>query len=148
MTDCVVVLLILDLHQQHLGPEHPTKCFNVTIENNIAHVILNRPDKRNSMNADFWRELTEIIKNIDRGTRARVIVLSSTGPHFSAGPGLISFGGVGQSTEGDEKNENYRPPQRFTSMFYICKVHSTVSKKLVPPSLPASRAVLLVAEWT
>ena len=53
MIDRVVVLLILDLHQQHLEPEYPTKCFNVTIENNIAHVILNRPDKRNSMNADF-----------------------------------------------------------------------------------------------
>ena len=119
MTDCVVVLLILDLHQQHLGPEHPTKCFNVTIENNIAHVILNRPDKRNSMNADFWRELPEIIKNIDRGTRARVIVLSSTGPHFSAGLGLTSFGGIGQSPEGDEKKRKLQA----AAAFYVNVLH-------------------------
>ena len=84
----------------------PYECFNVTIENNIAHVLLNRPDKRNSMNADFWRELPQIIKDIDRGAKARVIVLSSTGPHFSAGLDLTSFGGVGQSPEGDENKRN------------------------------------------
>jgi enoyl-CoA hydratase len=75
------------------------ECFNISIENNIAHVVLNRPDKRNSMNADFWRELPEIIKDIDRGAKARVIVLSSTGPHFSAGMDLTSFGGVGQPAD-------------------------------------------------
>ena len=79
------------------------ECFKVSIENNIAHVVLNRPDKRNSMNADFWRELPDIIKDIDRGAKARVIVLSSTGPHFSAGLDLTSFGGGGQAPEGDEK---------------------------------------------
>ena len=29
------------------------ECFKVTIENQIAHVVLNRPDKRNSMNPAF-----------------------------------------------------------------------------------------------
>ena len=60
-------------------------CFNVTIENNIAHIVLNRPEKRNAMSAEFWSELPEIIKDIDRGAKARVIVISSTGPVFSAG---------------------------------------------------------------
>ena len=35
------------------------ECFDVTIENQIAHLVLNRPDKRNSMNPAFWRELPE-----------------------------------------------------------------------------------------
>ena len=70
------------------------QCFAVSIENHIAHVQLNRPEKRNSMNADFWRELPEIIEDIDRGAKARVIVLSSTGPHFSAGLDLSSFAGA------------------------------------------------------
>ena len=91
----------------------PYKCFNVSIENHIAHVVLNRPDKRNSMNTDFWRELPEIIKDIDRGAKARVIVLSSTGPHFSAGLDLTSFGGVGQPPEGDEKNRKLQAAAAF-----------------------------------
>lgn len=61
------------------------KCFDVSIENNIAHIVLNRPEKRNAMSADFWRELPEIVQDIDDNSKARVIVISSTGPIFSAG---------------------------------------------------------------
>ncbi len=70
------------------------ECFTVNIENQIASVVMSRPDKRNSMNPAFWRELPEIIKDIDYGSKARVIVLSSTGPHFSAGLDVSSFAGV------------------------------------------------------
>jgi len=41
------------------------ECFKVEISNGIAHVILNRPDKRNSMNPTFWDELPRIIDDID-----------------------------------------------------------------------------------
>lgn len=61
------------------------KCFEVTVENKIAHIILNRPEKRNSMIPEFWDELPEIIRELDANAEARVIVLSSTGPHFTAG---------------------------------------------------------------
>ena len=95
------------------GIQMSYECFNVAIENHIAHVVLNRPEKRNSMSADFWRELPEIIKDIDRGAKARVIVLSSTGPHFSAGLDLTSFGGVGQPPEGNEKKRKLQAAAAF-----------------------------------
>ena len=61
------------------------KCFDVSIENNIAHIVLSRPEKRNAMSVEFWKELPAIIRDIDDGSKARVIVISSTGPVFSAG---------------------------------------------------------------
>lgn len=61
------------------------KCFEVSIENRIAHIVLNRPEKRNSMIPEFWDELPQIIAELDANSAARVIVLSSTGPHFTAG---------------------------------------------------------------
>ena len=61
------------------------KCFDVSIENNIAHIVLSRPEKRNAMSVEFWKELPTIIRDIDNGSKARVIVISSTGPVFSAG---------------------------------------------------------------
>ena len=67
------------------------QCFDVTIENQIAHLILNRPDKRNSMTPAFWQELPEIIEDIDNNARARVIVISASGPAFSAGMDLAVF---------------------------------------------------------
>ena len=69
----------------------PYTCFDVRIQDQIAHVVLNRPEKRNSMNAAFWAELPRIIDDIDDNVRARVIVISSTGPHFSAGLDLSAF---------------------------------------------------------
>ena len=67
------------------------KSLEVSIENHIAHVKLNRPDALNSMNVDFWQELPVAIRAIDASSEARVIVLSSTGKHFSAGMDLAVF---------------------------------------------------------
>jgi len=66
-------------------------CFDVSIDNNIAHIRMNRPEKRNSMNAEFWDELPEIVNDIDDNSKARVIVISSIGPHFSSGLDIGSF---------------------------------------------------------
>lgn len=67
------------------------QCFDVTIENQIAHIVLNRPDQRNSMIREFWEELPRIVQDIDDNARARVIVISSTGPHFSSGLDVSVF---------------------------------------------------------
>lgn len=67
------------------------QCFEVSIKDHIAHVVLNRPDKRNSMIRAFWDELPRIIDDIDANARARVIVISSTGPHFSSGIDTAMF---------------------------------------------------------
>jgi enoyl-CoA hydratase len=76
------------------------QCFDVSIEANIAHIQLSRPEKRNSMTPEFWDELPQIVADIDDNSRARVIVISSTGPHFSAGLDLNSF-----ITGGDEAQQ-------------------------------------------
>jgi enoyl-CoA hydratase len=72
------------------------RCFDVEIAANIARVTLKRGDDLNTMVPEFWRELPEIVRDIDCNARARVIVISSTGKHFSAGMDLSVFTG-GQS---------------------------------------------------
>jgi enoyl-CoA hydratase len=67
------------------------ECFDFQIENNIAHIVLNRPDAYNSMPRPFWNELPAIVHDINDNARARVIVLSSTGKHFSSGMDLSVF---------------------------------------------------------
>ena len=68
-----------------------TTCFDLIIENNIAHIILNRPKKRNSMIPEFWDDLPKIVQKIDKESMARVIVISSTGPHFTSGIDISVF---------------------------------------------------------
>ena len=66
-------------------------CFDVQINDHIAHIKLIRPEKRNSMIPEFWSELPAIVAEIDASAHARVIVISSTGPHFTAGLDLKAF---------------------------------------------------------
>ena len=66
-------------------------CFTVDIADHIAHIRFNRPDKANSMIPEFWRELPEAINDISDNARARVIVLSSEGKHFSSGMDISVF---------------------------------------------------------
>ncbi|MDX1695669.1 MAG: crotonase/enoyl-CoA hydratase family protein [Ketobacteraceae bacterium] len=58
---------------------------SIDIQGAIAHVQLNRPGAYNSMNRAFWNEFPEAITSLDRSGEIRVIVLSSTGKHFTAG---------------------------------------------------------------
>jgi enoyl-CoA hydratase len=68
-----------------------TTCFKLSIENNIAHIVLNRPEAMNSMPRAFWNELPALVHDIDDHAKARVIVISSTGKHFTAGMDLSVF---------------------------------------------------------
>lgn len=79
------------------------ECFDVTIEDGIAHIVMKRPEKRNSMIPAFWRELPEIVEDIDINSKARVIVISSTGPHFSAGLDLSVVGGTPKEQTDEER---------------------------------------------
>lgn len=65
--------------------------FAVEVHNHIAHVQFCRPDALNTMNRAFWLELPRCVQDIEANTDARVIVLSSTGKHFSAGMDLSVF---------------------------------------------------------
>jgi enoyl-CoA hydratase len=67
------------------------RCFNVETAGKIAYVQLKRADEMNTMVPEFWRELPQIIREIDDEAKARVIVISSTGKHFSAGMDLSVF---------------------------------------------------------
>lgn len=68
--------------------------FQLTTDQQVAHLVLNRPEAMNTMNPVFWRELDEVLVQLHRGGEARALVISSTGKHFSAGMGLEAFGGA------------------------------------------------------
>ncbi len=87
-------------------------CFDVSIENHIAHIVLNRPEKRNAMVPEFWDELPAIIADIDDHAKARVIVISSTGPHFTAGMDTSAFGDS-SLVDTDEKTKRMQHGARF-----------------------------------
>ena len=58
---------------------------SVTLENHIATVRLNRPDKANAMNAAMWQEIRQAFEWVDATPEARVAVLQGEGKYFTAG---------------------------------------------------------------
>lgn len=65
------------------------------IKDHIAHLVFNRPEAMNAMNRDMWREIPQAINAIDVDASARVIVISASGKHFTAGMDLSVFGKPG-----------------------------------------------------
>ena len=57
----------IELNQnQHSGDTMDYECFAVEISDNIAHVILNRPDKRNAMNKAFLASFRKSLRTLTR----------------------------------------------------------------------------------
>ncbi len=68
-----------------------SKPFDVEVNNSIAHIRFNRPEKRNSMNEDFWNLFPKEVEGLDDSGEIRALIVSSTGPHFSSGIDLNMF---------------------------------------------------------
>jgi enoyl-CoA hydratase len=68
------------------------KTLTVSTEGHIARITLDRPDRLNAMNADFWNELPAAVRALDAGGDIRAIVIDANGKHFTAGLDLGMFG--------------------------------------------------------
>jgi enoyl-CoA hydratase len=57
----------------------------------IAHLCLNQPARMNPMSPPFFPALRDAVRALHDEGRTRVLVISSTGKHFSAGMALDTF---------------------------------------------------------
>jgi enoyl-CoA hydratase len=75
-------------------------CFDIQLDDGVATVTMNRGEQLNTMVPAFWEELPALVRELDATGGTRVIVLASTGRHFSAGMDLAVFG---ERPDGDSK---------------------------------------------
>lgn len=66
-------------------------CVEVTFDEGIAWVTLNRPEKRNAMNPTLNREMLAILEELELDERCGVLVLTGAGEAFSAGMDLKEY---------------------------------------------------------
>ena len=62
--------------------------FDVAVEDSVATVTFNRPEKRNSFTLAMCLELGDFFDRIDADDAVRVVILTGTGPAFCAGADL------------------------------------------------------------
>ncbi len=108
------------------------ECFEVDINSQIAHIRLCRPDKRNSMIAAFWSELPQIVNEIDRRALARVIVISSTGPHFSSGMDVEVFSQPMEDEESDSLSHRTRSARFYDTVLRLQDTFTALEQARMP----------------
>jgi enoyl-CoA hydratase len=73
----------------------------VTLEDHVATVRLNRPEKANAMNAAMWQEIRKAFQWVDATHEARVAVLQGEGKLFTAGIDLQMMMAIGPQIQNE-----------------------------------------------
>ena len=73
------------------SPPPTLSVMQLQVQDHIAHLQLSQPQSLNTMHPGFWRDLDAALTHIQAHGDVRVLVISSTGKHFSAGMALDTF---------------------------------------------------------
>ncbi len=93
----------------------------IETDGHVATIWLDRPEARNAMGDDLWRDLPRAMQVVSDDASIRVVIIAAKGPHFSVGldlkamGGLLSGTGTGTGTGDDaktEKGEHSGPPSQ------------------------------------
>lgn len=68
--------------------------FRIERDGAVARIVMNKPDKANSMTPEFWSELPRVVAVLGRDQSVRCAVVSGEGRHFSGGMDLAAFAGI------------------------------------------------------
>jgi len=98
------------------------KSLKLSIDNKVAFLSFNRPEKANSLNVEAWEEMQSAFEYLDKQKDVRVIVLSGEGKHFCAGMDLTALMSVQDQSQGKceaQKKDDIRQ--------FIIKIQDTIS---------------------
>lgn len=85
-----------------------------TLADGIAHVVLNRPDKKNALDQGMFEGLCEAAESVGGNRAVRAVVLSGAGDCFCSGLDFSTFGAM--ANEGlDAENEEVAAAARNLS---------------------------------
>lgn len=83
------------------------------LENRIASITLNRPEKRNALNPTMVEELQEVFKKHETNDEVKVVVLKANGKVFCAGADLAYL----QQLQNNNYGENLEDSLRLKGLF-------------------------------
>ncbi|HEX5406849.1 MAG TPA: enoyl-CoA hydratase-related protein [Pseudonocardiaceae bacterium] len=63
----------------------------LTIDDRIATLTIDRPQRRNAMNYEMWSALPDLMEQVRTAPDVRVLVVRGGGEHFSAGADISEF---------------------------------------------------------
>ena len=82
------------------------------IAGEIAHITLNRPDKRNAMSATMMAELQTALDEIEK-SHARVGIITGAGKAFCSGMDLEMLAAIAQQSPAENQEDSRRMAKMF-----------------------------------
>jgi len=79
-----------------------SEVLTIEVDNHVATLWLDRPEKRNALGPAFWTDLPRAMAAIGSRPDVRVVVIAAKGPHFSVGLDLVAMAGLGGSATGQD----------------------------------------------
>jgi methylglutaconyl-CoA hydratase len=92
-----------------------------TIHPSVATLRLNRPEKRNALNAALVTALTEAVLQAGEDPSVKVVVLTGTGKAFSAGADLAALQALATGTFEDNLRDSQILADLFESIYHLGK---------------------------
>ncbi|HEX4163790.1 MAG TPA: crotonase/enoyl-CoA hydratase family protein [Acidimicrobiales bacterium] len=80
---------------EHAGIEgFESPVLSIERDQDVATLWLDRPEARNAMGVDLWRDLPRAMEALCDDNSVRVVVIAAKGPHFSVGLDLKAMGNL------------------------------------------------------
>jgi len=103
----------------------PSEPFTIENRGGIAWLTLDRPEKHNAMDFEFFEVLLQHLQNLTDDSDVRVVVIKAAGKSFSAGTDLSSAAALVGSGGADERRNLHRKilalQQGISSVENCCK---------------------------
>lgn len=93
-----------------------------SVEQRIATISINRPEKRNALNPELVSLLTETLIRASEDEEVKVIVLRANGTTFSAGADLVYLQQLQQNSYEENLADSENLKRLFTTIYYLPKV--------------------------
>jgi methylglutaconyl-CoA hydratase len=91
----------------------------LAIDQGVARLTLNRPDKRNALDGEIIGEIRDAIDRTARDESVRVIVVTGAGKDFCSGADLAALQRISEATVMD----NVADARRFAELFIAMRNH-------------------------
>lgn len=85
----------------------------VSIENRIATILLNRPEKRNALNDEMAKQLHSALLKLKDDDNCKIVIIKAMGEAFCAGADLSYL----QTLQSNTYEENLRDSKQLMEMF-------------------------------
>ncbi len=94
----------------------------VSIENRIGTILLNRPEKRNALNSEMTLQLTQALLQLKNDDTCKIVVIRSSGDAFCAGADLAYLQQLQANTYEQNLEDSTQLMQMFSALYHFPKI--------------------------